>query len=276
MKEELLTDALLREFLLGKVGEEECARIESLFLTDSQMREKILAVEQDLIEDYLEESLSTNDREKFVLRYEQTAAQQQQVRITKAIRSWAINQAAAPPVPVGLTVWNRLRAKLQLNPVLAIPIAVTAMVAIVCAGVWVNSRMKHGAIERELAQLNTPASLSGVLPNATSLDLSPITLRSIEQQNELKKSTATRIVELSLPWVQKERYSTYKAELRRVGGDESFTITNLPAVSDGRYAIRLRLHAQILSRGQYQILLRGISADGAAGETEEYQFAVSE
>ena len=34
MKEELLTDALLREFLLGKVDEEERERIESLFLTD--------------------------------------------------------------------------------------------------------------------------------------------------------------------------------------------------------------------------------------------------
>ena len=58
MNEEILTDALLREFLLGKVDDEEVARIESLFLTDSEARERVLVIEQELIEDYLENSLT--------------------------------------------------------------------------------------------------------------------------------------------------------------------------------------------------------------------------
>jgi len=74
VKEEILPDALLREFLLGKVGDEERVRIESLFLTDPEAREKILVIEQELTEDYLEDSLSAEDREKFLSRYGQTAA----------------------------------------------------------------------------------------------------------------------------------------------------------------------------------------------------------
>ena len=58
MKEESITDALLREFLLGKINDEERERIEDLFLTDSQTKERVLALEQDLIEDYLENSLT--------------------------------------------------------------------------------------------------------------------------------------------------------------------------------------------------------------------------
>ncbi|HEU4713659.1 MAG TPA: hypothetical protein VFS76_18985 [Pyrinomonadaceae bacterium] len=90
MKDESVSDASLRQFLLGKMNDDERERIESLFLTDPVMRERVLAVEQDLIEDYLEDALSVSDREEFVLRYAQTAEQQRKLRITKSIKEWAI------------------------------------------------------------------------------------------------------------------------------------------------------------------------------------------
>src|ERR1044072_4912927 len=112
MKEEVLTDAVLREFLLGKVDDEEAARIESLFLTDSEAREKVLVIEQELIDDYLEDSLTAEDREKFLLRYGQTAEQRQQLRITKAIKDWALRDTEiVHPVPV--SNWSSLRARLR-------------------------------------------------------------------------------------------------------------------------------------------------------------------
>src|SRR5262249_37342579 len=159
MNEEMLTDAVLREFLLGKVDVEESARIESLFLTDPEAREKLLVVEQELIEDYLEDSLTAEDREKFLLRYGQTAEQLQELRITKAIKDWALRENALHAVPIELSTWQRLRARVRLRPVFVIPIAVTALIAIVVGGVWLNGRMIRAAIERELTQLNAPANL---------------------------------------------------------------------------------------------------------------------
>ena len=41
MKEESVTDALLREFLLGKLGEEDRETVEDLFLTDFPFRERL-------------------------------------------------------------------------------------------------------------------------------------------------------------------------------------------------------------------------------------------
>jgi hypothetical protein len=275
MKEEVLTDAVLREFLLGKVDDEEAARIESLFLTDSEARERVLVIEQELIEDYLEDSLTAEEREKFLLRYGQTAAQLQQLRITKAIKDWAVRESArVEAVPVELSMWSRLRARLRLNPVFVVPIAVTVLIAIFCAAIWLNSRIKHAAIERELAQLNTPASLREVPPQMFSMDLTPIAVRSVEGGKEFKKSTDDQIVELRLPRTQKERYPNYQAEVRRVSGAESFTIPNLPAENDGMSPIRLRLPARILSRGQYQVRLRGVSSDGTVSQLEEYQFTI--
>lgn len=276
MKEEILTDALLRDFLLGKVDDEERVRIESLFLTDPEAREKVLVIEQELIEDYLEDSLTAEDRGEFLLRYGQTAAQLQQLRITKAIKDWAVREIAlVQPVPDELSIWRRLRARLRLKPAFVIPIAVTAMIVIVVAGVWLNSRMKRAALEQELAQLNTPASLREIPERMFSINLSPVAVRSTEPQTVIKRSAAaTAIVELHLPWIQTERYPTYHAEIRRVGGDESFTIPNLQPENSGQYEIRLRFPARLISRGQYQVRLSGIDSGGAAGTSEEYTFIV--
>lgn len=281
MKEELLTDALVREFLLGKVDEEERERIEGLFLTDSQARERILAAEQDLIEDYLEDSLTAADKEIFLSRYGHTPAQQRKLRINKSIKDWVLRESVLPHTePAKSSARARLRERLRLRPVLVIPIAVTAMVVIAVASVWLSSRREkldsYLAIEQELAQLNTPASLREIPPNMKSLVLLPFAQRSGEQEKEFEKTAETRLVELRLPWIQRERFSSYRVEVLSVDGDESFLIANLQAEDDGAYRIRIRLPARLLRRGYYRVRLTGITPDGSAALTEEYTFAVSE
>src|SRR5215813_26301 len=100
MKEEPITDASLREFLLGKLADEERERVEALFLTDSQTSERVAVIEQDLIEDFLEDGLAKEDRERFLLRYAQTAEDQRKLRITKSIRDWAGTEAKTPQAAV--------------------------------------------------------------------------------------------------------------------------------------------------------------------------------
>lgn len=280
MKEEPVSDALLRAFLLGKVDDEERERIESLFLTNSQERERVLSAEQDLIEDYLEDSLTTEDKERFIALYAQTPEQRRKLRITKSIKDWAIRETLLPQTTgTTVSVWTRLRARSWLKPVFVIPIAVATMIAIVIAVVWFNSRersKRHLAIEQELAQLNSSSSVHETLPQMASVVLSPGAIRGTEQQPEINTSGDVRIVELRLPWVQKERYSSYQAEIRRVGNDESFTIPNLQARSDRGYVVRVRVPAHLLSQGQYQIRLSGINADGTSGLVEEYLFTVND
>ena len=274
-----VTDALLREFLLGRLADEDRERIEGLFLTDSPTRERVLALEQDLIDDYLEDSLSQGDKERFLARYAQTDEQRRTLRITGAIKDWAVREARAPhPAAPSVSVWSRFWTWLRLKPLFVVPIAVTIAIAIVLAIVWLNSRTeqrKHLAIEQELAQLNSPASLREVPPEMTSFDLRPVSVRSVGAQAELKIPAGIRLIELQLPWIQNERYSMYQAVVRRVSDRESFTISNLQAESNGRYTIRLRLPAQILTRGDYQINLIGVAADGSASSSEEYSFVVA-
>lgn len=275
MKEET-SDALLRAFLLGKIDDEERERIEGLFLTDSQERERLLSAEQDLIEDYLEDNLTPEDKEKFIAIYAQTPEQRQKLRITGSIKNWAIREAALPQANgTKISVWSRLRT---LKPVFVIPIAVAAMIAIVVAVVWLNGRedRRHRAIEQELAQLNSPASLREALPGTVSADLSPGAVRGAERETEIKKTVDVHVIELRLAWVQTERYSSYQAEIKGVGIDKSLTTPKLQAENDRGYFVRVKLPADRLDRGQYQVRLSGINTDGTTGLVEEYLFTVTD
>src|SRR5262249_42669771 len=158
-------------------------------------------------------------------------------------------------------------------PGFVVPIAAVVLVAIVLAIVWLNSRMeqrKHLAIEHELAQLNSPTSLREVPSQMISLEVRPVTVRSVEPTPALSLRAGISVVELHLPWIQKERYSKYQAEVRRVGGNESYTISNLQAEGDGQNVIRMRLSTSFLNRGQYQIYLSGIANDRSLSAPEEY------
>jgi hypothetical protein len=260
MDDETIDDVFLREFLLGKVNEEERGRIEDLFLIDPQAKERVLGVEQDLIEDYLEGSLTTADSEIFVSRYAQTPEQRRRLRITKSIKDWALAEAASSARTSGFRAWFGFR------PALAIPIAATAIIAIVVGAVWLSRRMQHSAIEKELAQLNTPANLRD---GQVSAELLPVTVRGGESQAPLNTRAFGNEVGLRL-WIQKDRYPRYQATIHRLDKDESFTVRNLQPESDGR-AVRLKLPTHFLTRGTYVI---NLSADGSESPSEEYQLPV--
>lgn len=96
MSDETVTDVTLRQFLLGNVDDEMRQHIESRFLTDLIFKERVLALEQDLIEDLLEDSLTGSDKERLLVRYSATSARRRKLRIAKSIKEWAMLEANNP------------------------------------------------------------------------------------------------------------------------------------------------------------------------------------
>ncbi|HXD31526.1 MAG TPA: hypothetical protein VN643_10440 [Pyrinomonadaceae bacterium] len=277
MKEQPVNDALLRKFLLGEIDEETRQQIESRFITDHLFREKVLAFEDDLVEDYLEDGLAAEERERFVSRYADTSARRQQLRIVKSIKQYAIANTAENPT--GISTGSRPSislSKLRLRPIFLIPIAAILIIAFSIAAVLLNNRRErnrhHLAVEQQLARLNNPSS--EVPQQKVSLVLPPGSVRTAGPQTELKPPADTQIVELRLLWIQKEHYATYHAALHRVGNAEQFTIRNLHADNDGK-AIPLRIPTEVLTPGLYQISLRGIGSDDTPSPTEEYALSFS-
>lgn len=131
MNDESPIDPTLRQFLLGNVNDEERQSIESLFITNSLFKERVLVLEQDLIEDYLEDSLAVHDKKRFLTQYSDTFPQQRKLRIAKAIKEWAVREGnRARNSSAYLWFWGRLCAYLRRRQLSVIPIAATSMIAL--------------------------------------------------------------------------------------------------------------------------------------------------
>jgi len=276
MNRRSISDATLREFLLGNVEEDERQRIEEVFISDALMRDRVLGLEQELVEDYLEDSLNLTDKERFLAQYAATPTQRQQLRITKSIKDWALTESKATvATPTPGSSWSRLFGRLRLRPIFVIPIVAAAFIALVFAGIWLSRKLEQRndllALEHEIAQLNSTSNSEQAL---TSLTLRPISVRSSEPQAELVTRGPAKVVELRLLWIQSEHYQRYQAVVKRAGVAQSFTIRDLQADSDGRL-IRIRLPIHILHDGSYELELSGVVSNGSPSQTEEYHFTVT-
>ena len=274
MEGERVTDALLREFLLGKVSDEVRELIESEFLTESHARERIFAVEQDLIEDYLEDNLSAEDKELFLSIYAHTAEDRRKLRITRSIKDWAVTEAALHETTSSVTS-TRSRAHALARPAFLIPITAAALVLIAVVAVWMNLDRNDQTrdIERQVVQLNDPSNRVESPDQTTSVTLAPVTLRGLSQQNQIRVPAGIRVVELHLPWIQPERYSKYEAKLH-LKNDRVVKVPNLPGEQKDGYEIRVKFPAQLFDPGDYQLNLTGTVDDGATSPTQEYNFSV--
>ncbi len=270
MNEEPVSDALLRQFLLGQVDDQERQRLESMFVTGALSRERVMAAEQHLLDDFLDDSLTPENRERFLAQYGETPAEQRKLRIAQSIHDWAATEATA----VAGSRWSRLFARVWLKPVVVVPIAVVVLIAIVVAVIALRSRWEQRnsylAMQNELVRLNSPSMLRET--SVPAVTLTPGAVRSAEAEKEVTAPTNAESVELHLIWTQTERYPSYQATIRRFEEDESFRVPNLQLESGN--VIRLRLSSLYLTRGLYQIEISGVATDGATGPAEEYTFVV--
>src|SRR5574338_857243 len=231
MNEEPVSDSLLRQFLLGKIDDQERQRLEILFVTGALSKERVMAAEQHLLDDFLEDSLTPEDKERFLAQYGETPAEQRKLRIAKSIQLWATAGEQVNVSSAAGSIWSRLRSSLRVKPVFVIPVAAVSIIAIVLALVWVNGkwqqRNRHLAMQQELVRLNAPGVLRDVSPPGPPFALTPGAVRSAESENEITPQANAEFVELHLVWRQKERYASYQATISRSGTNESFTIPNL-------------------------------------------------
>jgi len=282
MEDARVTEQAARSFLLGDVDDSERERIERLFLTDSAIRERILLVEDSLLDDYLDGSLASTEAEKFRGRYASDPTQLRKLRIAQSIRQHAIANSQTVSAPN--SVFERLRlAWPRIDLRVVAPVFVSLAILVIIAAVWIAVRMnraadernQQAAIEQQLAELNSPASLKTKPPQMISGTLGSVSLRSVNSASELTLPSSSTVVELNLLWTQREEYLSYQAELSRVGRTNVFKLPPLHLEKDreGRL-VRLRLPADLLEAGSYRITLTSPKDDGTPSATEEYDFLI--
>lgn len=242
----------IKDYLLGRIPEEEDAEVGARLLTDHQFYEELSIVEDELIDRYLGGTLSDSDRESFESHFVSSYERQQKIRFARALRK-----------KVSVTETARLvsppRSSFFPFTTPLVSYAVAATVLIVVGGslllLYWRSLQPGG---RVLAIELTPAPATRDVSDVKQFSLTP-DIGSVHLQLDLAEN----------------EYQSYEAVLRDSSLRSMHTAKNLkPQIVNNFAVVIVDLNADLLSPGDYRIQLSGTTPDGRSESVATYSFTV--
>src|SRR6185295_15823887 len=101
-------DRMVR-YLLGLLSEQEAAEMEEVYLSNDELNDELQAVERELIDRYVEGSLSKTEREQFENFFLCSPGRQERLRFAGALRAYG-QKADAAYVPAQPSLFMTLNS----------------------------------------------------------------------------------------------------------------------------------------------------------------------
>ncbi len=277
MEESEAEEKHARRFLLGYLSEEERKSVEDR-LEEPDYLELVLRTEHDLMDDYIANELSENDRLRFK-QYVLTNQQQiDELNLSRKLHATARVRAAAnsPPVvtePVptvpekGSESDKSWHFKLSIAAVILISIGLGAAFAVI----WWNQSSQQ--LSEELTKLNTQQTLSTEAINRGFV-IGPLQegLTREDLKNSFSISETEQIVQLRLQ-IGSVPYQSFQAVLEDAEGHEIQKFNDLKARTiSGERLVIIYVSAKDFSPGDYQIRLSGLTETNQPVNLGRYTF----
>lgn len=290
---------VIRKYLLGSLEGEEREQLEERVLSDADFRDKVLLVEENLIEDYAEGVLDETERRGFRKMFYTNPQRRIEVQVVEGLKQHAAAHSWTMLFGAIQDTWKSRRATLAsavASPSLsgfrkaAVTVALVIAVAIAFFVVQrflrseqappslTQEQQRHDLIERELARLNTSGE-SQSRPSALAATLSPGLTRGDDTQptREFPIVTLPRGAESAqlrlLLRSSDNEYRSFQAVLTPVGARESYEVVlKLVELSPGVPALILTLPTQVLDDGDYSVQLSGQAADGRTEALPDHNY----
>jgi hypothetical protein len=266
-------DTKLKQFLLGSQSEEEAEETGVRILADRGYAEKLSAVEEELIEDYLDDELTAEEKELFYKNFLTTPARVESFEETALLRNYArrhltTTSESAPEEKKSEGFLEGLTRFLSFN---LRPIAAVLIILVLVGIGWRSFIYEGGGLtqtEKEYAALNSKdLSSAPEIANLSSKSLITGTFRDTDAASKLNAANLTENVlfRLALP-PETTRESLFNLELIR-SGQTVFKQTNLRVYQNsGGQELKVILPKSVLSKGVYQIKLSNGAIYGFAVE----------
>lgn len=279
------SDNMIRKYLLNALGEDEQQRIEEMYFTDALFLEEVEIVEDELIEDYLRNVLSPEERELFERHCLPTPRCAGKLEVAQAMQAVAqrtpvnVTHTPRPSPPVHPSLWLR-------QP--ALKYALGAAFFLVClAALWLWSReaQKSGeslkaqerriALEQMLAGLNREdeanrnADTTGTTYAFTPL---PLQLRDDRSTSTLNSPAGASVIRFRLILQTPSRENLTVAFLSD-RDEELFTVKGLSSerLEGGGSRLDVRIPKEALQPGSdYQISVRANDAANSQAIADYY------
>lgn len=283
MKEPEAEQTRVRDYLLGHLDEGGRQEVEERLITDPDYLEEVLIVESELMEEYLDGVLPESDKEGFVRYVLATQRQVEKLTVAQALSMTASVDAAAnsPPKakrttrPFSFKPWffglpraKRRAARLSLAAIVLVVIFGTLAV--------IMSLLNRGiSLEQEVQKLNAQQYMD---KNAISHGFIIGPLRSgtfrDEEINQLAIPKTERMVQVRLR-VGPGDYSSFQATLQTVAGETVLSLSDLKEQRlDGERLVIVYLPTRILTPGDYQLRLSGLTQNGQPAYLGRYAFRI--
>jgi anti-sigma-K factor RskA len=290
---------LIRKYLLGSLDGEEREQLEERVLSDADFRDRVLLVEENLIEDYTDGVLEETERHGFRKMFYSNPQRRIEVQVVKGLKQHAATNWWTTLFKAVQDTWKSHRATFasavaspSLSGFRKAAVAVALVIAVAIAFFVVQrflrskqappsltqEQQRHDLIERELARLNS-SDASQSEPFALAATLSPGLTRGDDTQptSEFPIVTLPRGAESAqlrlLLRSSDNEYRSFQAVLTPVGTRESYLVDLKPVeVSSGVPVLILTLPVQVLDDGDYSVQLSGHSAEGRTDPLPDHHY----
>lgn len=240
----------IRDYLLGHLSDEEQDQIEARLMIDENLFEEMEISKGELIEEYLAGELNQDERQWFQNHYLASIEGRERHALALAISGMKREPAQRK------RSFSEKFAAFWSRPSWAVPVAASAVLVVVVAGIWLSSVQRPGTTV-SVALINTQISRSNgdsALPPRVNLP---------RDNGELRASLT-----LPKPFPQGTRFQAVL--------DNQTDRKRVNVVDHKEDAVTVAIPAQELPRGEYALELTAVKTDG----TEEavpgsYRFDVN-
>jgi hypothetical protein len=251
----------MRSYLLGVLDPDRKTQLEEQILSAPEAYEELLVAEEELIDHYVGGGLPELDRQQFETHFLITAERQKNLRFGQLLNRYV----SSHPFPVAPQIEKSAPAKKSSmfsllpapgRPVMAFSVAGVVLLGVVLLG-WFGfrrppSRWAQQHVEPVVVVTLAPAAAPrvNVPPKGYNLKLE---------------------LELANP-----SFRNYKSELFRENRSVQTRGELRIEAKDSRYVVPLTITGEMLSPGDYEVKLSGVSESGGDEFIEKYSFRVIE
>ncbi|MCD9186033.1 MAG: hypothetical protein LUM44_06350 [Pyrinomonadaceae bacterium] len=265
-KEDFSEYDLIRQFLLHQLAPASSAKIEERFFCEPEFKEFVLLTEEELMEDYVLEKLSFDERlrvQKYLL---STKPQQEKLQsITEMVH------AVKPIPPKSSSEKTLIKEPWYASGFFSKYYAFAAVLLLICVSVvavfLLNRRNPSSSLNAALLEkieiLNRENAVTPENVSSAIFEISRISERSPStgQNNRVFIKADDEIIEFHLA-IPANEYKTYRAVLNKFNSPPLATIKNLSlSQKDGLSFLRVKYPAKTFEKGYYEIHVSGIESE---------------
>jgi hypothetical protein len=292
-------DKLITRYLLRDLSDGEQVRLEEEYFGDEDFFEQMLVAEDELIDDYVRGELSSRERELFEQHFMLSEKARQRLEFARLLRQSTAIAATVETTrtldPEPVNWWRSSLAFLRAqNPIMQFAqvalLLLFVALALFSVARWRSSERRQTLARQEPNQpqgpqqrgtqqptVNVPSNQNSKGPLPATLLLVPGSLRGADEAHTLSipRDAEQALVQIVL---EKDSYRLYRAEVRKVQGQEvtlwKDDALESQATDSGEREIDLKIPAKLLTAGDYKVRLGGVTEDQKIEAVADYTFRV--